>query len=657
MAHLFESTDGYGTTPRRVRQPLQQQFPPQQQQTPQTPTANSRRSTSKTLTKRGTPGTPTSASVSSSSRSSHARPRTPSRAGGYAFNAADSPRSQAESARAMRVICHGWLLKQTVVVGGGATTLLAVHKPANRWFVADPSGLSYYKEPPAYGTTATAAKAKLHIPWAAIVTVRSVLSDDLRPPRVDATKAYFAIQHAAGNNGKGGGGAKPRWMTLAADSREERVMWLDTLRDCVPQRLSKGLFAPTAYGGMLAPGAGAAVVPPSPSPPQPAAAVPEWSDEVDGQYFGGYSRLCIHEEMLRDDVRTGAYYNAIMANAHLFRDKVVIDVGCGTGVLSIFCAWAGARKVFAIEASDMAQRAARIVADNGLSSVVQVLHSRAEDVAELYDDDGSVARADVIVSEWMGYFLVFEAMYESVFHARDRWLRPDGVMFPSHSTLFLLPMANERYYADRVGFWRNVYGVNMSSLTEYAKHDAFASVVVETIGGGGGHTSHDDHCLGYGSVIKFIDCRTATVAEVQQFRSAFALTINRAGSFHGFAGYFTVYFAPTAVLNGPEDVDTNSTWILSTAPFDPSTHWRQSLFFTGDSVRVEPGQRVVGEIEVTQNTENRRYLDVAIHWSLLSKSGKPVPATAAAAGEEGEGYYSCPPENPNYAHSKRFGFA
>lgn len=341
--------------------------------------------------------------------------------------------------------------------------------------------------------------------------------------------------------------------------------------------------------------------------------------------------------MLRDDVRTGAYYNAILGNRHLFEGRVVIDVGCGTGVLSIFSAWAGARKVFAIEASDMAHHARNIVRDNNLGHVVTVVHGRAED-CELLDDDGTPVRADVIVSEWMGYFLVYEAMYESVFYARDRWLKPEGVMFPSHATLFLCPFTNDKYFNDRVFFWQDVYGVNMTSLTDYAKSSAFDSVVVEGI--------ETPNCLANGEVIKFFDCRTASVAEVQNFRSTFAFTFSHAGTFHGFAGYFTVYFAPTALLNDPSEVDLSTAWVLSTSPFEPLTHWRQSQFFTGDRIAVTPGQTVQGEIEVTQNGENRRYLDVAIHWSHGARGSARLP------GEAGH-----PALSAGFAHSKRFGFS
>ena len=52
--------------------------------------------------------------------------------------------------------------------------------------------------------------------------------------------------------------------------------------------------------------------------------------------------------MLKDKIRTLTYRDAIVQNRHLFRDKVIMDVGSGTGILSMFAAKAGARKVFAV---------------------------------------------------------------------------------------------------------------------------------------------------------------------------------------------------------------------------------------------------------------------------------------------------------------------
>ncbi|GKD12779.1 arginine N-methyltransferase 1.1-like protein [Tanacetum coccineum] len=73
------------------------------------------------------------------------------------------------------------------------------------------------------------------------------------------------------------------------------------------------------------------------------------------------------QEMLKDVVRTKTYQNVICKNTFLFKDKIVLDVGAGTGILSLFCAEAGAKHVYVVECSQMADMAKEIVKANGLS--------------------------------------------------------------------------------------------------------------------------------------------------------------------------------------------------------------------------------------------------------------------------------------------------
>ena len=65
-------------------------------------------------------------------------------------------------------------------------------------------------------------------------------------------------------------------------------------------------------------------------------------------YFDSYAHFGIHEEMIKDEVRTTTYRNAMVHNQHLFKGKVVLDIGCGTGILSMFAARAGAAKVIGV---------------------------------------------------------------------------------------------------------------------------------------------------------------------------------------------------------------------------------------------------------------------------------------------------------------------
>ena len=78
----------------------------------------------------------------------------------------------------------------------------------------------------------------------------------------------------------------------------------------------------------------------------------------------------IHAVMIQDRVRTSSYASFIMASPALFQDAIVLDVGCGTGILSLFAARAGAKRVIAVDASDIALKARRIIESNGYGDVV-----------------------------------------------------------------------------------------------------------------------------------------------------------------------------------------------------------------------------------------------------------------------------------------------
>jgi hypothetical protein len=82
-----------------------------------------------------------------------------------------------------------------------------------------------------------------------------------------------------------------------------------------------------------------------------------------------YCCFALQKDMLEDHKRTGAYYNAVMQNRRQFKDKVVLDVGTGSGILAIFSAMAGAKKVYAVEATDMAKHARTLVAHNKVRTI------------------------------------------------------------------------------------------------------------------------------------------------------------------------------------------------------------------------------------------------------------------------------------------------
>merc|ERR1719177_82624 len=133
-------------------------------------------------------------------------------------------------------------------------------------------------------------------------------------------------------------------------------------------------------------------------------------------YFDSYAHFGIHEMMLKDEVRTLTYRNSMWHNKHLFKGKVVLDVGCGTGILSMFAAKAGAKIVIGIDSSAIVEQAKGSVEDNNLDHIIKIIRGKVEEV-EL-----PVPKVDIIISEWMGYCLYYGNMLKSVLFARDKWL-------------------------------------------------------------------------------------------------------------------------------------------------------------------------------------------------------------------------------------------
>ncbi|CAM9682920.1 unnamed protein product, partial [Phaeothamnion confervicola] len=189
-------------------------------------------------------------------------------------------------------------------------------------------------------------------------------------------------------------------------------------------------------------------------------------------YEDSYAHFGIHEEMIKDDVRTQSYMRAIEYNRHLLKDKVVLDVGCGTAILSMFAARAGAKRVIGIECSQIIKQAAKIVAANGFSDVITLIESKCEDIK-----DFPVDKVDIIISEWMGYFLLYESMLPTVLYARDRWLKPGGLMLPDKATLYIAALEDEAYKREKIHFWDRVYGFDMSCIKEIALTEPLVDTV------------------------------------------------------------------------------------------------------------------------------------------------------------------------------------
>ena len=86
-------------------------------------------------------------------------------------------------------------------------------------------------------------------------------------------------------------------------------------------------------------------------------------------------------------------------------------------------------------------------------------------------------QVDIIISEWMGYFLLFESMLDTVLWARDHYLRDGGHVLPDYCDIRLCALADPDVTAQHINFWDDVYGFKMSCMKTCVKREASVSVV------------------------------------------------------------------------------------------------------------------------------------------------------------------------------------
>ncbi|KAJ7955096.1 Protein arginine N-methyltransferase [Quillaja saponaria] len=294
-------------------------------------------------------------------------------------------------------------------------------------------------------------------------------------------------------------------------------------------------------------------------------------------YFHYYGQLLHQQNMMQDYVRTGTYYAAVIENRADFSGRVVVDVGAGSGILSLFAAQAGAKHVYAVEASEMAEYARKLIAGNpSLGQRITVIKGKVEDV-ELPE------KADILISEPMGTLLVNERMLESYVIARDRFLTPKGKMFPSVGRIHMAPFSDEYLFveiANKALFWQqqNYYGVDLTPLYGSAFQGYFTQPVVDAF---------DPRLLVAPAMCHVIDFTKTKEENLYEIDIPLRFIASMGARIHGLACWFDVLF------NG----STVQRW-LSTAPGAPTTHWYQLRCVLSQPIYVMAGQEITGRLHM-----------------------------------------------------------
>merc|ERR1719447_1595895 len=210
----------------------------------------------------------------------------------------------------------------------------------------------------------------------------------------------------------------------------------------------------------------------------------------------------------------------------------------------------------------------------------------------------------------MGYCLFYESMLDTVLYARDKWLAPGGLMFPDKATLYICAIEDRQYKDDKINWWDDVYGFDMSAIRKVAlcegdlpddvygfdmsaiRKVALTEPLVDVVDRNQVVTGN---CL-----VKEIDIQTLKKEEIP-FEAPFHLQIRRNDYVQALVTFFNIEFTHCHKRVG-----------FSTAPEAPYTHWKQTVFYLEEYLTCVKGEEVYGVFRLKPNDRNVRDLDIEV---------------------------------------------
>ena len=279
----------------------------------------------------------------------------------------------------------------------------------------------------------------------------------------------------------------------------------------------------------------------------------------------GYDASPIHAAMLNDRVRTDSFIRGI---SEVVRPgDVVVDVGTGTGILALAAARAGARHVYAVEASGIGKLARAMFEVNGFADRITLVEGWSTRVS-------LPERADVLVSEMIGNEPLAEDVLEITADARARLLKPNPRLVPGEVKIWGLPvevpqakMARHAFTDPSLREWGDWYGFDFRPLGEAAGNTHQLFMINP-------HKARDWKTLGDPVWLAEVDFRTARDVVVD---TRTVSTANASGRMNGLLGYFELKLGPT------------TTFSTHPALADEHNHWYSPVWVLPRALDLSPG--------------------------------------------------------------------
>jgi predicted RNA methylase len=271
----------------------------------------------------------------------------------------------------------------------------------------------------------------------------------------------------------------------------------------------------------------------------------------------GYDTAPIHVAMLNDRTRTSRLIAGIQEVVH--PGDIVVDIGTGTGVLAVAAVRAGARHVYAIEATNFREFAREVFEANKVADRVTLQEGWSTQISlpEL---------ADVLVSDIIGSEPLAENVLEITADAVKRLLKPSARLIPNKVKIFGLPVTIPRselmkhtFVAETVENWRSWYDINFSPLVEVARDSPHVFSINPPL-------ARDWKTLSKPVLLADIDLKEI---DQQAIDNTVAVTAEISGQLDGILEYFemevgpTTHFSTHPAQTGPDSVRRNLVWVFA----------------------------------------------------------------------------------------------
>lgn len=288
-----------------------------------------------------------------------------------------------------------------------------------------------------------------------------------------------------------------------------------------------------------------------------------------------------YARMLVEPVRASAYFAALRETVR--PGMVVADVGAGPGVLGIYAATLGARRVFLVEPDASVYAARALAVENGVTDRIEVIRARSTDV-ELPE------RADVIVSDLRGVTPFHGRHLEAAADMRGRLLAAGGTCIPRRDQLFTALVEDDALYARSVRAWSELpVSLATGSLERLLANRWYRTRATMT----------QQLSAATPFVTLDYDCPAPPL------HSRFQTEARRDGTAHGLLVWFDTELVPGIGF--------------SNAPEAPNALYGQAFFPFAPAIPVRKGESLAIELRAVLSGD-----DYAWSWSAIDERGRGV---------------------------------